>query len=404
MRAMNLANALANAGHKVVLWSSAFYHQEKSHRARASTAIRISAHIEIRLIPSPGYVRNIGPARLWDHAVLGYRLAQELGHEEAPPDVAFIGYPPIEAAAVMTRWLSKRGVPCLLDVKDQWPTIFTRALPAPIRALGEVALWPYFYLGRRAMRDASGIVAMAEEFLQWALAFSGRTRSEKDRVTPLTTTDARVSEADLQNARRWWDGLGVPADGRARVCFIGSHSQAFDMNAVATSVSQLAALGQACEFVFCGDGESSAQWRRLMSGADNVIFPGWVDRPQIEALAERSMASLAPYHNTEDFAMSIPNKVIDALALGLPVLCPLEGEVQRLITSHGVGLCYGTAAGASLSECLVRLLEDRALRLELSTNASRLYREQFSFEMVYGGLVTHLEKLAQASKLAVRHG
>ena len=116
------------------------------------------------------------------------------------------------------------------------------------------------------------------------------------------------------------------------------------------------------------------------------------------------MASLAPYHNTEDFAMSIPNKVIDALALGLPVLCPLEGEVQRLITSHGVGLCYGTAAGASLSECLVRLLEDRALRLELSTNASRLYREQFSFEMVYGGLVTHLEKLAQASKLAVRHG
>lgn len=404
MRAMNLANALADAGHKVVLWSSAFYHQEKRHRARTSTAIQISPQIEIRLIPSPGYARNIGPGRLWDHAVLGYRLAQALAQEQVPPDVAFIGYPPIETAAVMARWLSRRGVPCLLDVKDQWPTIFTRALPSRLRAVGEVALWPYFYLGRRAMRDASGIVAMAEGFLQWALAFSGRTRSDNDQVISLTAPDARVSEADLAEARRWWDARGVLADGRARVCFVGSHTQSFDMDAVAATVAQLAALGQPCEFVFCGDGESSAEWRRLMSGAANVVFAGWVGRPQIEALAERSMAALAPYHNTEDFIMSVPNKVIDSLALGLPVLSPLQGEVARLISSHGVGLSYGAASGASLSECLARLLQDKALQQELSANAARLYSAQFSFEMVYGGLVAHLEGLARKPGPVAGHG
>ena len=36
MRAMNLANALVAAGHKVVLWSSSFYHQEKRHRVQGA--------------------------------------------------------------------------------------------------------------------------------------------------------------------------------------------------------------------------------------------------------------------------------------------------------------------------------------------------------------------------------
>ena len=404
MRAMNLANALVEAGHHVVLWSSAFYHQEKRHRSHDARRIVISPQLEIRLVPSPGYARNIGPGRLWDHAVLGYRLKQLLKRETAVPDAAFIGYPPIETAAVMTRWLSSRGVPSLIDVKDQWPTIFTKALPAILRPLGEVLLLPYFHLGKRAMRDATGIVAMAEGFLQWALAFSGRTRSGADRVAYLTTPAGQVSAADLQSARAGWDALGVVADGRARVCFVGSHSQAFDMAPVADAAKIFCARDRRCEFVICGDGDNTAQWRSLMSGAPNVVFPGWVDRPQIEALAERSVAALAPYHNTEDFMMSVPNKVIDSLALGLPVISPLQGEVARLIALHGVGLNYGAGTGLSLAQCLDRLLEDPVWRQNAASNASRLYRDEFSFDIVYGGLVHHLEALVTRGRRDVGHG
>lgn len=79
MRAMNLANSLVDAGHNVVLWSSAFYHQEKRHRSRNSQRIRISTQPEIRLIPSPGYERNIGLGRLWDLVVLAYNLQRAHG-------------------------------------------------------------------------------------------------------------------------------------------------------------------------------------------------------------------------------------------------------------------------------------------------------------------------------------
>ena len=165
MRAMNLSNALVKAGHKVVLWSSAFYHQQKRHRSTNSRTIKVYDHLEIRLIPSRGYRRHIGMSRLIDHAQLAFNLKKMLCREKFVPDVAFIGYPPIETAAVLARWLAKRGVPTLLDVKDQWPTLFLDAVPLPLKPLGQMVLWPYFTLARRAMQNATGISGMANSFL-----------------------------------------------------------------------------------------------------------------------------------------------------------------------------------------------------------------------------------------------
>ncbi len=392
MRAINLCNALIQAGHKVILWSSAFYHQEKRHRSFTTQTIKISDNLEVRLIPSCGYQRHIGLRRLIDHAQLAFNLNKMLKHVKDLPDVAFIGYPPIETAAVLTRWLAKRGVPSLLDVKDQWPSLFLDAVPVPLRPLGRVILWPYFHLAQRAMRDVTGLSAMANSFLDWALEFAERSRSENDGVFPLTTPLGQVSATQLEEGRRWWDEQGVLDDGRPRVCFVGSFMSIFDFKPVQEAAKKLSA----CQFVICGDGGSSIELRAMMSGLPNVYFPGWMDRPKIEALAERCQEALAPYLNIENFTKNLPNKIVDALSLGLPILCPLQGEVASLIAEHGVGMRYGTDSGKSLYDCIQTLINDPMLQRTMSLKARALYAERFSFDMVYGGLVKHLEKLAGA--------
>jgi glycosyltransferase involved in cell wall biosynthesis len=395
MRAMNLANALVESGHKVVLWSSSFYHQEKRHRLHGRDRITVSPKLEIRLISSPGYQHNIGLGRLWDHAVLARNLAKELSKETLAPDVAFIGYPPIEAAAVMTRWLATRGIPCMLDVKDQWPNIFVDALPSPLRPFGRVVLMPYFYYARRSFRDATAVTSMAKGFLQWSAEFAGREISKLDKVVPLTTPTGQVSTAELEEAERWWDQQGVKADGTFRICFVGSHSRAFDMGPVFEAAKLASHSGQSIQFVLCGDGEESSAWQAEMKGLSNVLFPGWVDRAKVEALALRSSVTLAPYHNVENFIMNIPNKVVDSLALGLPVLSSLRGEVQRLILDFNVGLSYGPVGEKTLLSCIHELADVPALRDRLSDNARKVFIERFSFESVYGDLVSHLEMLAR---------
>lgn len=399
MRAINLSNALVDAGHKVILWSAAFSHQEKRHRSRTAKSIKVSDKLEIRLIPSRGYSRNIGLSRLVDHAQLALNLKKMLKQVDALPDVAFIGFPPIETAAVLTSWLKKRSVPSLLDVKDQWPSLFLDAVPASLRLLGRVALSPYFYFARSAMQDASGISAMADGFLDWALGIAGRKRIDKDGVFPLTSPSGQVSASQLEEAMQWWDTQGISNDGRSRVCFVGTFMSVFDWKPV-QQAAKMALNGKIpCEFVICGDGGSSAEVRAMMAGLPNVHFPGWVDRPKIEVLAELCQAALVPYLNIDSFMRSIPNKVVDALSLGLPILCPLKGEVAKLINEYGVGMRYGTDSGKSLYDCIQTLTEDKDLQKKMSQKAWALYEERFSFKMVYGGMVRHLEKLANYNRI-----
>jgi len=403
MRAINLCNKLIQAGHRVTLWSADFDHQQKQFRGKAGAQIQYVDNLDIILLPSPGYRKNIGLARLFDHAQLALNLRRRLAQLDDVPDVAFIGYPPIETAYVFGKWLNTRGVPFLLDIKDQWPTIFIQSLPRIVQPLGSLVFWPYHYLARSTMRRATGVSAMADGFLDWALTFCGKTRSENDAMIPLTTPSGEIEQIEVMAARQWWDHFGVAEGVGCRFSFVGSFSSAFDFLPVRLAAETALQQGDEIQFVLCGEGGDVGEVRAMMHGLPNVLFPGWIDRPKIEALAERCVASIAPYRNTPDFMLSIPNKIIDSLAMGLPVLSSLKGEVAAMIDNDGIGLKYNDAAGVgdeSLYRTIVILRQDKNLQNTLSSNARELYNARFSFERVYGDLVVHLEHLAASSNRA----
>jgi hypothetical protein len=92
---------------------------------------------------------------------LALNLKKQLDLQELLPDVAFIGYPPIESSFVMTRWLKKKCIPSILDVKGQWPSIFVQSMPKLIQPIARVILSPYYLIAKKAMRDSTDIWAMS---------------------------------------------------------------------------------------------------------------------------------------------------------------------------------------------------------------------------------------------------
>ena len=395
MRAINLSNALVAAGHDVVLWSSDFFHQKKCHRFSKTKVIQYSNSLEIRLIKSRGYKRNVGFERLIDHAQLAWNLKKWLKNETQIPDVAFIGYPPIESAAVLSKWLCERNVPCLLDVKDQWPSIFVEALPSSLQFFGRFLFWPYFYFGKRAMRDVSGFSTMSIGFQKWVRSFSGKSNLNVDSVFPLTTEQPTVNKRDLELAFNWWAGQGVVSDGGVKLCFVGSLSRAFDFAPVILAASESIKRNDGVQYILCGDGEQFLKLREAASGLSNVVIPGWVDRPKAVALFLMSTAAMAPYKCTQDFTMSVPNKILDYLSFGLPILSPLTGDVERLLVENNSGFPpYGHHGSEELFHQIEKIINDRSLLEKMSQSAKNCHEKQFSFNKVYGGLVTHLERLA----------
>ena len=84
-----------------------------------------------------------------------------------------------------------------------------------------------------------------------------------------------------------------------------------------------------------------------------------------------SDVTIAPYISSDDFMISVPNKVIDSLMLGMPVLSPLKGEVGFLISKHNVGFTYDE--NMDLYSCIASLIADNELRVRMSDNAKKLY-------------------------------
>ncbi len=394
MRAINLANTLVARGHEVTIWSSAFYHQEKHHRSRRFECLRISKNLTINLIPSIGYKKNIGLMRLLDHFILAINLVRALKKIKSNlPDVAFVGYPPIESAYVMVRWLKKRKIPTIVDAKDQWPTIFTEAFPKSLRPIAHVLFWPYFYLARAVMTESTALCAMSDAFVDWMCEFSVRQRGKNDLVAPLTAPHVVFDDDALQAAIGWLRERGINSNTKNRVIFVGSLSSAFDFKIV-KELANLCINRLLCiQFVIAGDGDRAHDVREMFVGMENVVFTGWIDAPKIKALSLHSCATIAPYVQNDAFSRSIPNKIIDSLIYGLPILTTLTGTVEHMLTEAEVGISSDSAE--EMFYYLQRLVENPFALPETSSRAVKLHSRRFSFDVVYGSLVDSIENLAR---------
>ena len=174
MRGMNLANKLVERGHKVLFFSSAFNHQKKLQRTFKNKKIIFNSNLSFYLIASPGYKKNISIKRFYDHFVLAINLRKILAKNKEKPDIVFIGYPPIEISYVMSKWLTNKKIPYILDVKDQWPDLIVEVFPKQLQYLIKLILYPYYYCVKKTINNSSSITSMSESFINWSIKFQKR--------------------------------------------------------------------------------------------------------------------------------------------------------------------------------------------------------------------------------------
>lgn len=388
MRAMNLSNALIAKGHQVVLWSSDFDHFSKKHRTGKTSTMQYSENLEIRLISSRGYKSHVGLSRLFDHAQLAFNLRKELKNQ-TPPDVAFVGYPPIETAWVMTNWLAKKKIPSLLDVKDAWPNVLLRAFPAKLQFLARIALSPYFVISARTFQKVNGISSVTQPFLDWSLRKAKRPQTSTDIVAPLTAPEMNIPESELSTANNWLDEIGIINSGQIRGSFVGTINSAFNFEPILK-----AAENSSIQFIIAGDGPLAGELRNRIKNLPNVIMPGWISQTQSRALANRSTFMLAPLKDLDDFSMSIPNKFYDAMAHGLPIISSITGVAKDLIEKEGIGICYSDSDIDEFEASLNKLSFSDDTFFKMSNNARSLFNKEFSFQLTYDRLIKHLISLS----------
>lgn len=390
LRAGLIAESLAARGHQTTWWTSTFDHWQKAHRFNRDRTVTVSPNYQIQLLHGSGYGSNVSFSRIADHWLLGrkFRLTSRIMREQ--PDVILCSFPAIELSLEAVRFGTERRIPVILDIRDLWPDIFVKLVPRQWQAIARSALIPYYRMVRRSMKDASAIFAINEPFLNWGLMQAERAHSPHDHVFPLAYPATVPAQPEQEAAEAFWQTLGIGTDPSQFIAvFAGTVGRQFEFEPVVDAARQLRDV----RFVICGTGDRLQHVQSLARDVPNVIFTGWVGAAEIWTLLRHAHAGLAPYHSEESFTASLPNKSLEYLSAGLPVISSLSGALEQLLASECCGITYPNKDARSLAAAIRRLQDEPDLRKKMSQSASHVYSTRFRADAVYGRLVEALEQI-----------
>jgi glycosyltransferase involved in cell wall biosynthesis len=385
----------------VTWWTSDFDHWKKQHLFSEDRVVTIGPNFVLRLLHGCGYSTNVSPSRLLDHWQIARKFTAQ-ADKLPPPDIILCSLPSLELAAASVRYGRKNGVPVAIDVRDLWPDIFVPLAPWVLRPLARLALTPYFQMARASLKGADAILAINDGFIQWGVDRASRERTSRDRAFSMAYPSQAPSLQEQERARTYWRQHGIlGSPNEFNVVFAGTVGRQFEFDAVISAAKKLAS--SEIRFIICGTGDLLTSVESKARGLSNVLLPGWLGASEIWTLMRLGHIGLAPYHDEMSFTHSLPNKSLEYLAAGLPVISSLPGALERLLKEHDCGQTYPNNDSAALTASLWELRNNPDRRQTMARNAMDLHESKFRAEQVYTDMIEHLKMIAEAGSQRRRH-
>lgn len=129
-----------------------------------------------------------------------------------------------------------------------------------------------------------------------------------------------------------------------------------------------------------GEEEQFLAQMRAAGLAERVTYAGWVDAGELPRHFAAAAVAVYPFDDTLINRAKCAVKLTDLLAAGVPVVADRVGQNAEYI-EHGVsGLLVSPGDTAAFAEAIVRLLDDAELRETLSAAARRGMEERFTWD------------------------
>lgn len=395
-RAGILSTMLSKNGHDVVFWTSTFDHVRKRQRFLTDTTVQLAQRIVLKLMHGCGYSQNVSFRRLIDHAILARKFTRQT--EGMPrPDVILCSLPPLGLPAVVSRYGNANGIPVIVDVRDLWPEVFLELVPRWARPSFSMILSPMWRQARAACRGAFAITGNAPQFVEWGLTMALRSGTPLDRAFPHGYAATQPDAAKITEAHAFWAMHDVRQEDDAFiVCFFGAIGPQSELDTVITAARLLERRGRRFKFVLCGKGDHLESLRRKSANVRSILFPGWIGAAEIWTLMRMSKVGLAAYRSNANYITNMPNKPIEYLSAGLPVVSSLKGYLERFLADHSCGVTYPNEDAEALAEVLTELDDNRARLAVMSDNAHRVFSQMFDADKVYGEMIAYLQDVVSA--------
>lgn len=392
MRTGLLAKELSDRGHDVTWFTSSFRHHNKSFYSTQDQRVDLSSNYRIQLMHAMGYEKHVSFRRLWNHHRLGKKLSRYVHSSRYPlPDVIYAAVPILETAKVAIDFAKANNIPCVVDARDMWPDQYLEAFPQAFSSLARIGLEPYYAMARSIFGKADSVCGITDEFVDWGLSKTKRSRLPKDVSFPLSIVLSDLKEENKKAAELFWKSKGVDLK-KPIALYAGSFSRCFDFEPIIIAAEALEQTD--LQFVLCGDGDYLESVQSACSHLKNVTFPGWIDQSEIQLIEESADIGLAPYSSLPPFLKSIPNKLIEYMGRGMYCFSSLEGISKALFEETGAGTFYDRHSKNELAICLEGFLKrPHEEKRFFTARAKKLFHSRFDGNKIYSDFADHLETL-----------
>lgn len=295
-----------------------------------------------------------------------------------PWDAVIASSTPLTVALPALEARRRHGTPFLFEMRDPWPE-----LPAALGLRARPVLAAMGALADAACRRARRVVALSEGM---AAIARGRGAAEV-AVIP------QGADLDLFGPQvAPWRPEGVGSHEMLAV-YAGAHGTANGLGLLLEAARLLAARGERrVRLVLVGEGAAKPALVARAAGLPNLTFLDPLPKRQVAALLAGAQVGLLCLAPVPEFAGQVaPNKLVDVLAAGLPVLSNLPGEAAELLATHGAGETVGPRDAAGLADALARMADDPARRRAMGEAARALAMRHFDRRLLTARFVAEVE-------------
>ena len=231
---------------------------------------------------------------------------------------------------------------------------------------------------RHAVENADRVLTVCEEARAHYLRDCGGAPERVDVVS--NTVDRTAFDPETATV----PDLPFDPDESFVVSYIGNFTEHRGLDSLIEGFARLVETGSDAELLLVGTGNARyvARLKSLAASLgvrDRVRFTGWVPFADVPGYVAASDVCVVPHASTPHTETTVPHKLFQAMAMGVPVLVSDVAPLARVVTRTESGLVAPAGDGPAMGEALVDLT-DVDLARELGANGRRATEHEYNWE------------------------
>ena len=378
----NLISICENRQIDFEVWTSNFYHQEK---------IKVNANkylnnFNYKVINTIGYNKNISLLRLIDHIYYSLIFFIKFNKYNLKNSIVISAFPIPEVCFFATLICKKKNIPIIIDIRDQWPDIFFDKKNIISKTLLKIIFYYQTLINKYTFKNCSGIYSITKNFLTFGSKHREQINNKNNRVFPLAYKKKKY-DFDKDLTLRFRDKLSQINFNKTNICFFGViNFKKFDFLTLFDFIEHKSSDIENFNFIICGSGDDENLIHNFKH--PSLQYLGWLNEAEISFIASKSHWGLANYKPTNDFNMSIPNKIIEYLSYGLPIIHSLKGDTYNFLNQNNINYFYEYKNLESLSNLFKKI--DKDTKNEMHAHNLNIFNKNFNSDIIYNDMIETL--------------